>query len=42
MFNILKIFNKMLPDTMGNGLCSEDTKFYGKVLNKVKNEPERP
>ena len=24
-----------------NDLCSENTKFYGKVLIKVKNEPER-
>ena len=40
--NILKNFKKIFSHRIGNDLCSENTKFYGKVLTKVKNEPERP
>ena len=39
--NILKIFKKIFSHRIGNDLRSEDTKFYDKVLIKVKNEPER-
>ena len=40
--NILKIFKKIFSHRIGNDLRSEDTKFYDKVLIKMKNEPERP
>ena len=40
--NILKIFKKIFSHGIGNDLRSENTKFYGKVLIKVKSEPERP
>ena len=36
------MFDKILPHRIGNDLCSENTKFYGNVLTKVKNEPESP
>ena len=39
---ILKMFNKILPHRIGSDLCSENTKFYGSELTKVKNEPESP
>ena len=38
----MKIFNKMLPGRIGNDLCCENTKFYDKVLTKVKNEAKLP
>ena len=40
--SILKILKKIFSYRIGNDLGSENTKFYSKVLTKVKNEPERP